>query len=238
MPLHHLLPQVAVRKSPLGRSLVAAVALAAVFGFVGRAEASPICASTTSCTLDLNQGNSSSGIGSGNFGTVDLELNQTTHVVTITVDLVAGWQIINTGFPGSFGFTDTLGGGLTIGGFSSSLYSGGTSDTTNNVHFDGFGYVNDAAATSGPKSGNGLNSVSFTVSKGSDITDVNQLVNLANPEGGDGPAYFIVDVYNGNTTGLVAADGSQSVPEPASMALLGSGMLALGVVLRRRRSAR
>jgi hypothetical protein len=39
------------------------------------------------------------------------------------------------------------------------------------------------------------------VSKGASVIDVNQLLNLANPEGGDGPAYFIVDATDRNTSG-------------------------------------
>jgi len=58
--------------------------------------------------------------------------------------------------------------------------------------------------------------------------DVNQLLNLANPAGGDGPAYFIVDAIDRNTsgpgagnTGLLAVSGGETpnVPEPASLAL-------------------
>jgi hypothetical protein len=118
--------------------------------------------STTSCTLTLTQGNSGSGFGTGNFGTVDLALLGNT--VTINVDLVDGFQVVKTGFPGSFGFVDGLGGGLIVGGFSSNLYSGFISDSSNDLHFDGFGYSGDAAATSGPHAGDGLNTVSFTVS--------------------------------------------------------------------------
>ena len=89
--------------------------------------------------------------------------------------LATGFRIINTGFPGSFGFADTLGGGLTIGNFSSALYSGFLSDATNDLLWDGFGDSNDAAATTGPNSANGINEVTFTASKAG-LTDVNQLL--------------------------------------------------------------
>jgi hypothetical protein len=212
----------------LGGSVLAAAALLA-----SAPVAASLCASTTSCTLALTQGNTSSGFGTGNFGTVDLKLSGDT--VTITIALATGWQIVNTGFPGSFGFSDSLGGGLTIGGFSSALYSGALSDATNDLHFDGFGYVNDAAATSGPHAGNGLQSVSFTVSKGTSITDVNQLLNGANPAGGDGAAVFIVDAFNGINTGLLTGTTVQKdVPEPATLALLCVGLIGFGISRRRR----
>ena len=44
-----------------------------------------LCVSTTSCIVNLTQGNCSSGFGTGNFGTVDLE--RTGSTVKITIDL-------------------------------------------------------------------------------------------------------------------------------------------------------
>lgn len=231
---------------PVSGPILLAATLAA--GMPAQALAGPICA-TTSCTLQLDTGNSSSGFGTGDFGTVELILDpdSSIHTVHITVTLAPGFFIVKTGFPGSFGFTDSLGGGLTIGNFSSPAYSGSLSHATDDLHFDGFGYVDDAAATTGPQPGSAsaLGTVSFDVTKAG-LTDVNQLLNLASPAGGDGPAYFIVDVVDRNITleggshptGLITASDPppppNGAPEPASLGLVGIGVIALGAIRRRR----
>ena len=75
-----------------------------------------LCTLTTNCTLHFVLGNGGSGFGSGDFGTLNLSLTGTT--VTVTIDLADGFFLINTGFPGTAGFVDDLGGGLTINNFS------------------------------------------------------------------------------------------------------------------------
>ena len=223
----------------LGGSILAAAAL-----LMSAPAAAGLCASTTSCDLVLDTGNTGSGFGTGNFGTVNLSLSGNT--VHITVSLASGFYIIDTGFPGSFGFSDSLGGGLTVNNFSSVAYSGNLSDATSDLHFDGFGFFNDAAATTAPSAGNASASstISFDVTK-SGLIDVNQLLNFANPTGGDGAVVFVVDAINRNTsglgagnTGLIGATGvlRTQVPEPASLGLVVAGLAGLAAVRRRRES--
>lgn len=225
-----------MRNTSFVYALAGVVALT-ISSFRSEAVLADICSSATSCTLTFSEGNTGSGFGIGNFGTVELELSGAT--ATITVDLADGFQLVKTGFPGSIGFVDGLGGGLSSGGFSSGLYSGFLSDLSNDLHFDGFGYSNNAVATSGPHAGDGLNTLSFTVSA-SGLTDVNQLLNPFSGPAGQGPVYFVADIYNAHATGpgagntgLVAVTGSSMpVPEPTSLAIFGAGLLALGVLTR------
>ena len=85
------------------------------------------------------------------------------------------------------------------------------------------------------------------MSKGTSLIDVNALLNLFNPAGGDGPAYFVVDAFNSNTsgpgagkTGLLSVTGSgdpPGVPEPSTYIGMLTGLGLLGWVARRRKSA-
>jgi hypothetical protein len=129
---------------------------------------------------------------------------------------------------------------VTISNFSSALYSGGSSHAASDQHFDGFGYFTNAAATTGPNAANGIQNVSFDVT-GAGLNDVEQLLNLADPVGGDGSAYFVVDAFNGRNTGLVGVTGGggppNETPEPQTLALIGLGFLAVAFARRQQRAA-
>jgi PEP-CTERM motif len=198
--------------------------------------------SSTSCSLTLTNSNF---IGTGTFGTVNLALSS--NVVTVDVNLASTYRIVRTGFPGVAGFADNLGGRLTIGNFktggvSTALYSGSRSlplhaCSNKDCKWSGFGNANNAAALDGPQRSFSLQQLSFTVSKGTSITDIRQLLQRFGDEH-KGPAYFAVDgcVWNPTmrdckSTGLFAAT---QVPEPASLVILASGLLTLGLLRWRR----
>src|SRR5215469_7512973 len=121
--------------------IVGKLCLATIVGLIVTmtpAFAAGICTNTSDCVLLLNETNAgfsnTNTPQTGNFGTVEIKLTAA-NTATITVTLATGFRIIQTGFPGSEGFVDSLGGGLTIGNFSSSLYSGGQSNATDSLHF-------------------------------------------------------------------------------------------------------
>jgi PEP-CTERM motif len=198
--------------------------------------------SPTTCSLTFTESNSSSGFGSGNFGTLTLTLDGSN--IDVTISLASGFFAVQTGFPGVVGFvsSQTVTGvtGLPTG------YSGFTFDSTppNSLHFDGFGDANTAVATTGPHPGSSdkVNVLSFTVD--GSFTDVQQILNLFSPAGGDGPAIFVVDVFNANgspcavgssCTGLIAIPSEPApVPEPSTLVAFGSGLLGLAGFIRKK----
>ena len=194
-----------------------------------------LCASATSCTLSFTKSNTGSGLGTQTFGTVSISLNLGTHTATVSIQLANGFVLVSTGASaGAAGFSDSLGGNLTIGNVSSTRYSAVTSHTTQDLHFASFGFTNDAVGTARVNTPNGLSSLSFTVFKNT-LTDVHQLLQKFLPQGGgDGAAYFVVDIANSLTgsTGLAVVT---TVPEPASLMLLSSGLVALAILRRRRK---
>jgi PEP-CTERM motif len=217
------------------------------------------CTSTTDCQFTFDEHNSGfSGIVTGTpYGTVELKLIGTT--ISVALAMNSNLVLIKTGFDGTFGYNDNLNQATPFTVVSSlpSVYSGtanngGTDTTASDSHFDGFGYFDDAAGTTGPHAGSSdaVSNLTFTLSRTGGFSSIQQIIEGAN--GGDTGltgSPFVVDAFdkacgdstNTACTGLLGISGGginiSSVPEPTSyLALLMGGLGAMLLVARRHRN--
>src|SRR5262245_52437164 len=161
----------------------------------------------------------------GPYATVTYVLNGSN--IDVTVQMTAAFSAFGqgSGNNGIFGF-NIVGStaGLNVTGLPA-----GWSFNPGGGQMDGFGNFDVTLSCCNPP---GVTSFSFTVSRTGGFSSASNLFE-ANSSG----AHFAIHVAptNGNPTGF-AADGGQptEVPEPATMLLLGSGLIGTAASLRQR----
>jgi len=201
------------------------IAVAAIFVSLASAQAYD----TASFTLI-----SSPSIGTGTMGTVTLTQNGANEV-DVTVALAANTDFISTsGSHNAFAFNLDLETAIAIGipPSLSNIFIA-SDDGASNTPYGNFGYVIDCPGC-GPGSSNanpGPLTFSVVDSTGIKISDF-----VANAGG----YYFSSDVIGpAGGTGNIAANTvyAQSVPEPATLTILGSGLIGLALLRRVRAGA-
>jgi len=174
-------------------------------------------------TVQLTIPNDVSAIGTGPFATVNYVLNG--NQIDVTVTALGSYTLFGTGGE-MFGFNVV---GDTAGLNIINLVNCAVGST--NQQLDGFGKFEFSVSGDQPP---GVTTFSFTVTRDIGFSSASQL--FENNASGHA---FAAHIYNPNgpaeaRTGFATNGDPSSVPEPASIFLLGSGLFGAAAGLRRR----